>query len=87
MVTLWRSQDFNFPQLFPSGPKEKKMGIKASDTTEVYFDDVKIPKDNLLGRKLYIITRLLRIIYIFEAYTYASFQCTGETVITGEKNR
>lgn len=25
------------------------MGIKASNTAEVYFDDVKIPKENLLG--------------------------------------
>ena len=32
-----------------SGPPEKKMGIKASNTAEVYFDDVKIPKENLLG--------------------------------------
>ncbi|GAB1600389.1 very long-chain specific acyl-CoA dehydrogenase, mitochondrial-like [Argonauta hians] len=32
-----------------SGSPEKKMGIKASNTTEVYFDNVKIPKENLLG--------------------------------------
>ena len=25
------------------------MGIKASNTAEVYFDDVKIPRENLLG--------------------------------------
>ena len=31
------------------GAPEKKMGIKASNTAEVYFDDVKIPKENLLG--------------------------------------
>ncbi|KAI0224085.1 Very long-chain specific acyl-CoA dehydrogenase, mitochondrial [Lamellibrachia satsuma] len=34
-----------------SGPKEKKMGIKASNTTEVYFEDVKVPKDCLLGNE------------------------------------
>ncbi|CAG0886344.1 unnamed protein product [Darwinula stevensoni] len=33
-----------------SGPPEKKMGIKASNTTEVYFEDVKIPKENILGK-------------------------------------
>ena len=32
-----------------SGPPEKKMGIKASNTAEVHFEDVKIPLENLLG--------------------------------------
>ena len=32
-----------------NGPPEKKMGIKCSNTTEVYFDNVKIPKENILG--------------------------------------
>jgi len=27
------------------------MGIKASNTTEVYFEDVKVPKANLLGSR------------------------------------
>ena len=31
------------------GAAEKKLGIKASDTREVSFADVKIPKENLLG--------------------------------------
>uniref|UniRef100_T2MFX1 Very long-chain specific acyl-CoA dehydrogenase, mitochondrial n=1 Tax=Hydra vulgaris TaxID=6087 RepID=T2MFX1_HYDVU len=32
-----------------SGPPEKKMGIKCSNTAEVYFEDVKIPTANVLG--------------------------------------
>jgi acyl-CoA dehydrogenase family protein 9 len=32
-----------------NGPEEKKMGIKASSTTSVYFDNVKVPKENILG--------------------------------------
>jgi acyl-CoA dehydrogenase family protein 9 len=32
-----------------SGPKEDKMGIRASATTSVSFDKVKVPKQNLLG--------------------------------------
>ncbi|XP_066266753.1 very long-chain specific acyl-CoA dehydrogenase, mitochondrial-like [Branchiostoma lanceolatum] len=32
-----------------NGPPEKKMGIKASNTAEVYFEDVKIPLENVLG--------------------------------------
>ncbi|XP_069563751.1 very long-chain specific acyl-CoA dehydrogenase, mitochondrial [Brachyistius frenatus] len=32
-----------------SGPPEKKMGIKASNTAEVYFDNVRVPADCVLG--------------------------------------
>ncbi|MCC6537946.1 MAG: acyl-CoA dehydrogenase family protein [Bryobacterales bacterium] len=32
-----------------SGAEEKKMGIKGSSTTAVYLDNVKVPKENLLG--------------------------------------
>lgn len=32
-----------------SGPPEKKLGIKASNTTEVFFEDVKVPVENILG--------------------------------------
>lgn len=36
---------------FHVGKKEKKMGLRASDTVELLFDDCKIAKENLLGRK------------------------------------
>ncbi|KAL4220387.1 hypothetical protein ACF0H5_020790 [Mactra antiquata] len=32
-----------------NGAPEKKMGIKCSNTAEVYFEDVKIPVENVLG--------------------------------------
>jgi len=32
-----------------NGKAEKKMGIKCSNTTEVYFENVKIPVENVLG--------------------------------------
>ncbi|XP_053205999.1 very long-chain specific acyl-CoA dehydrogenase, mitochondrial-like [Panonychus citri] len=32
-----------------SGPPEQKMGIKASHTSDVYFENVKIPVENVLG--------------------------------------
>ncbi|XP_017776154.1 PREDICTED: very long-chain specific acyl-CoA dehydrogenase, mitochondrial [Nicrophorus vespilloides] len=32
-----------------NGAPEKKMGIKASNTAEVYYEDVKIPIENVLG--------------------------------------
>lgn len=34
-----------------SGPPENKMGIKCSNTAEVHFDDVKVPRENLLGEE------------------------------------
>jgi len=36
---------------FTFGKKEKKMGIRASSTTELIFQDCRIPKENLLGRE------------------------------------
>ncbi|WP_339889270.1 acyl-CoA dehydrogenase [uncultured Flavobacterium sp.] len=34
---------------FTIGPKEKKMGIRGSDTHSLMFSDVKIPKENRIG--------------------------------------
>jgi alkylation response protein AidB-like acyl-CoA dehydrogenase len=34
---------------FERGRKLAKMGLKAQDTAELFFNDVKMPKDNLLG--------------------------------------
>jgi len=36
---------------FTFGKKEEKMGIRASVTTELIFNECKIPKENLLGRE------------------------------------
>lgn len=36
---------------FSVGKIEKKMGIKGSQTAELIFEDVKVPKENLLGRR------------------------------------
>lgn len=36
---------------FTFGKKENKMGIRASATSELIFQDCRIPKDNLIGRK------------------------------------
>jgi alkylation response protein AidB-like acyl-CoA dehydrogenase len=35
---------------FTAGKKENKLGLRASDTSTVIFDDCRIPKDNLLGK-------------------------------------
>ncbi|OOB78770.1 MAG: acyl-CoA dehydrogenase [Epulopiscium sp. Nuni2H_MBin003] len=36
---------------FRVGRKEKKLGIKASSTCELIFEDCRIPKENMLGRE------------------------------------
>jgi alkylation response protein AidB-like acyl-CoA dehydrogenase len=35
---------------FSAGKKENKLGLRASDTSTVIFEDCRIPKDNLLGQ-------------------------------------
>jgi alkylation response protein AidB-like acyl-CoA dehydrogenase len=34
---------------FEKGKRLKKVGLKAQDTSELFFDDVRVPADNLLG--------------------------------------
>lgn len=36
---------------FEFGKEENKMGIRASKTTELIFNDCKVPRENLLGKK------------------------------------
>ncbi|KGR80188.1 acyl-CoA dehydrogenase [Ureibacillus manganicus] len=40
----------NFPG-FKVGKKEKKMGIRSSPTTEIIFENCRVPKENLLGNE------------------------------------
>ena len=34
---------------FSAGKKERKLGMRASETTEMIFQDCKVPKENVLG--------------------------------------
>ncbi|MFN3603363.1 MAG: acyl-CoA dehydrogenase family protein [Leptonema sp. (in: bacteria)] len=36
---------------FERGKKLNKIGLKAQDTAELFFNDVKVPKENLLGKE------------------------------------
>jgi butyryl-CoA dehydrogenase len=41
----------DYPTLgFSFGKKEKKMGVRCSTTSELVFEDVRIPKENILGK-------------------------------------
>jgi alkylation response protein AidB-like acyl-CoA dehydrogenase len=47
---------------FEKGKNLKKIGMKAQDTSELFFDDVKVPAENLLGEEgkgfIYLMTEL-----------------------------
>ncbi|HEX2963141.1 MAG: acyl-CoA dehydrogenase [Ignavibacteria bacterium] len=36
---------------FQAGPSEKKMGIKGSTTNAITFDNVRVPKENMIGQE------------------------------------
>jgi alkylation response protein AidB-like acyl-CoA dehydrogenase len=36
---------------FSVGPEEKKFGIKGSSTVQIFFDNCKVPAENLLGKR------------------------------------
>ena len=64
-----------------SGPPEKKMGIKCSNTSEVYFENVPIPVENVLGETgggfkvsvkclWWFIITIDKVLYIFIIYKF-----------------
>eukprot|EP00162_Nutomonas_longa_P017399 comp23853_c0_seq1/m.59430 comp23853_c0_seq1/g.59430 ORF comp23853_c0_seq1/g.59430 comp23853_c0_seq1/m.59430 type:complete len:403 (-) comp23853_c0_seq1:9-1217(-) len=79
--------DANTPG-FSKGTKLKKMGLKAQDTCELFFDNVKVPGQNLLGELnkgfYYLMTELpqerLLIAAMGLAYAELGFEITREYV-------
>jgi len=47
---------------FRSGKKEDKLGVRSSDTSELVFEDCRIPSANLLGKEGYGFIDTLRIL-------------------------
>ena len=49
---------------FERGRRLEKIGLKAQDTSELHFTDVKVPKENLIGKKgqgfRYLMTKLAK---------------------------
>ena len=47
---------------FRSGKKEDKLGVRSSDTSELVFEDCRVPAENLLGREGYGYVDTLKIL-------------------------
>lgn len=59
-----------------NGPAERKMGIKCSNTTELYFEDCKIPVENVIngegqGFKVYTSPKIFLQTFLHELITMA----------------
>jgi acyl-CoA dehydrogenase len=60
---------------FSRGRKLKKMGLDSQDTAELYFDDVRVPKSNVLGdpaRGFYYLMQFLTEERLIGACTYVA---------------
>jgi len=63
---------------FSTGKKLNKLGIHSSDTGELYFDNVKIPKENMLGEEH------SGFYYIMQDFQYERIQLALTSVVLAE---
>jgi alkylation response protein AidB-like acyl-CoA dehydrogenase len=64
---------------FERGRKLKKMGLKAQDTAELFFNDVKVPKENVLGEPTLGFRYLARFLAQERLVAAIIFQATAQT--------
>lgn len=64
---------------FERGRKLKKMGLKAQDTAELFFNDVKVPKANVLGDPTMGFKYLARFLAQERLVAAIIFQATAQT--------
>jgi alkylation response protein AidB-like acyl-CoA dehydrogenase len=64
---------------FERGRKLKKMGLKAQDTAELFFNDVKVPKANVLGEPTMGFKYLARFLAQERLVAAIIFQTTAQT--------
>ncbi|MCD4773297.1 MAG: acyl-CoA dehydrogenase family protein [Bacteroidales bacterium] len=67
-------------------PEEKKMGIKGSSTVQIFYNDVKVPVENLLGKRGEGFRIALNILHIGRIKLGASVIGTAKRVITQSVN-
>lgn len=64
---------------FERGRKLDKMGLKAQDTAELFFSDVKVPKENLLGEPTQGFRYLARFLAQERLVAAIGFMATAQT--------
>jgi acyl-CoA dehydrogenase len=64
---------------FERGRKLEKMGMKAQDTAELFFSDVKVPKDNVLGDPVQGFRYLARFLAQERLVAAIGFMATAQT--------
>ncbi len=76
---------------FVRGKHLDKMGMRAQDTTELHFEDCRVPKDNLLGDRgagfLYLMEKLGTERYIIASGCVAAAEAIFEETVTYCKER
>jgi butyryl-CoA dehydrogenase len=50
-VGVGHAEDLDFTPGFKAGKKEDKLGWRASDTSELIFQDAEVPEENMLGER------------------------------------
>src|SRR3546814_2283919 len=64
---------------FERGRKLKKMGLHSQDTTELFFNDVKVPKNNVLGNPTEGFKYLARFLAQERLVAAIGFMATAQT--------
>jgi|MDTG01.3.fsa_nt_gb acyl-CoA dehydrogenase len=64
---------------FERGRKLEKMGLKAQDTAELFFNDVKIPKNNLIGEAGQGFKYLAQMLAQERVFAAIGFMATAQT--------
>lgn len=76
---------------FSKGKNLNKLGLKAQDTSELFFQDVKVPKENLLGEEgrgfIYLMQDLPQERLSIAAGAVANSQAILEATVTYTKER
>ena len=57
---------------FKKGRKLKKMGLKAQDTAELFFEDVRLPASALLGKANHGFYMLMQVIFLWENQAFTN---------------
>ena len=76
---------------FDKGKNLKKMGLKAQDTSELFFDNVKVPAENLIGEEnmgfAYLMSEIAQERHIIAVGAIASAEAIYEETLKYCKDR